>query len=82
MCLYLECNFENYDNANFTNSLNEVVCENENTESYLKDLDYFCKVCTEVLNKMPLARKYVRGNKKQFMNNAISTTIISAKNKS
>ena len=28
--------FPNYDNANFKNSLNEVFCENENTESFTK----------------------------------------------
>ena len=28
--------FCNYDNANFINSLNEVLCKNNNTESFLK----------------------------------------------
>ena len=26
--------FSNYDNANFINLVNEVLCENENTESF------------------------------------------------
>ena len=43
--------FSYYDNANFINPLNEVLSENENTESFLKDPDYFYKVCTEVLNQ-------------------------------
>ena len=59
--------FSNYDNANFINSLNEVLCENENTEPFLKDPEYFYKVLTEVLNKhVPPKKKYVRGNNKPF----------------
>ena len=75
-------NFCNYDNANFINSLNEVLCENENPESFLKDRDYFWKVCTEVLNKhTPGKKKHVRGNNKPFMNKTISTATIIAKSK-
>ena len=60
--------FCNYENANFINSLNELLCENENAESFLKDLDYFCKVCTKVLNKhAPCQKKHVRENNKPFM---------------
>ena len=69
--------FSNYDNANFINSLNEVLCENENTEPFLKDPEYFYKVLTEVLNKhVPPKKKYVRGNNKPFMNKAISKAIM------
>ena len=65
--------FSNYDNANFINSLNEVLCENENTESFLKDPEYFYKVLTEVRTKEKKkksvrGKKYVRGNNKPFMN--------------
>ena len=68
--------FSNYDNANI-NSLNEVFCESKNTQSFLKDPDYFYKVCTEVLNKhAPPKKKYVRGNNKPFMNKAISKAIM------
>ena len=79
--LYLKCNFENFhqsisykdfcnhDNANFINSLNEVLCENENTESFLKDPDFFVKLRTEVLNKhAPRKKKHVRASNKSFMN--------------
>ena len=69
--------FSNYDNANFINYRNEVLCENKNAESLLKDSDYFYKVCTEVLNKhAPPKKKYVRGNNKPFMNKAISKAIM------
>ena len=62
--------FSYYDNANFINPLNEVLSENENTESFLKDPDYFYKVCTEVLNQhAPLKKNYVPENNKPFMNN-------------
>ena len=68
--------FSNYDNENFINSLNEVLCEKENTESFLRDSDCFYKVCTEVLNKhTSRKKKYVRGNNKTFMNKAISKVI-------
>ena len=69
--------FSNYDNANFISSLEEVLCENENAESFLKDFDYFYKVCTEVLNKhAPPKKKYVPGNNKPFMNKAILKAIM------
>ena len=69
--------FSNYDNANFINSLNEVLYENENTDSFLKNPDYFYKVCREVLNKhAPLKKKHVRGNNKPFMNKTISKAIM------
>ena len=72
--------FCNYENANFINSLNEALCENENAESFLKDPDYFCKICTEVLNRhAPCKKKHVCGNSKH--DKAISTAIISAKKK-
>ena len=44
-------NFSNYDNANFINSLNEVLYENENRDSFLKHPAYFYRVFPEVLNK-------------------------------
>ena len=70
-------NFSNYHNANFINSLTEVLFEVENTESLIKDRDCFYKVCNEVLNQHPpRKKKYVRGNNKPFMNNALSTAII------
>ena len=69
--------FSNYDNANFINSLSEVLYKNENTESFLKDPYYFYKVCTEVLNKhVPRKKKYVRGNNKPFMNKAVSKAVM------
>ena len=69
--------FSNHDNANFINSLNEVLCENENTDSFLKHPDYFYIVCTEVLNKhAPPKKKHIRGNNKPFMNKAISKAIM------
>ena len=69
--------FFNHDNANFINSLNEILCENENAESFLKGPDYFFKVCMEVLNKhAPPKKKYVRGNNKLYMNKAISKAIM------
>ena len=43
-------NFSNYDYANFTNSLNDVLNEHENQEHLLNDPDCFYKVCAEVLN--------------------------------
>ena len=43
-------NFSNYDNANFINSLNDVLNEHENQEHLLNDPDCFYKVCAEVLN--------------------------------
>ena len=50
-------NFSNYDNANFINSLNDVLNEHENQEHLLNDPDYFYKVCTEVLNRTLPKRK-------------------------
>ena len=46
-------NFSNYHNANFINSLTEVLFEDENTKSFVKDPNCFYKVCTEVLNQHP-----------------------------
>ena len=43
-------NFSNYGNANFINSLNDVLNEHENQEHLLNDPDCFYKVCAEVLN--------------------------------
>ena len=43
--------FSSYRNANFINSLTEVIFEVENTESFVKDPDCFHKVCNEVLNQ-------------------------------
>ena len=51
--------FSNFDNANFINSLNRVLCENKNTRYFLKDPDYFYKVCTEVLNKHAPRKKKI-----------------------
>ena len=65
--------FSNYHNANFINSLTEILFEGENTESFVKDPDCFYKVCTEVLNQhAPRKMKYVRRNNKRFMNKALS----------
>ena len=70
-------NFSNYDSANFINSLNEVLYENENRDSFLKHPDYFYRVFTEVLNKhAPPKKKYIRGNNKPFINKAISKAIM------
>ena len=64
--------FSNYHNANFINSLTEVIFEGENMESFVKDSDSFFKVCTEVVNQhAPHKKKYVRGNNKRFMNKAL-----------
>ena len=69
--------FSNYHNANFINSLTEILFEGENTESFVKDPDCFYKVCTEVLYQhAPRKKKYVRGNNKQFMNKALSKAIM------
>ena len=69
--------FSNYHNANFITYLTEFIFEGENTESFVKDPDYFLKVCTEVLNQhAPRQKKYVRGNNKQFMNKALSKGIM------
>ena len=38
-------NFSNYNNANFINSLNDVLNEHENQEHLLNDPDCFYKVC-------------------------------------
>ena len=40
-------NFSNYDNANFINSLNDVLYEQKNQEHLLNDPDSFYKVCAE-----------------------------------
>ena len=69
--------FSNYHNANFINSLTEILFEDEDTESFVKDPDYFYKVCTEVLNQhAPHKKKYLRGNNKRFMNKALSKAIM------
>ena len=69
--------FSNYHNANFINSLTEVHFKGENTESFVKQPDCFYKVCNKVLNQhAPRKRKYVRGNNKRLMNNALSKAII------
>ena len=51
--------FSNYHNANFINSLAEIRFEGENTESFVKDLDCFYNVCTEVLNQHALVRRNI-----------------------
>ena len=69
--------FSNYHNANFKNSLTEVLFRVENTESFVKDSDCFYKVCTEVFNQhAPRKKKYVCGNNKPFVNKALSKAII------
>ena len=69
--------FSYYHNANFINSLTEILFSGENTGSFIKDPDCFYKVCTEVLNQhAPRKKKYVRGNNKQFMNKALSKIIM------
>ena len=69
--------FSNYDNANFINSLNDVLNEHENQEHLLNDPDCFYKVCAEVLNRhAPQKKKYVRGNNKPFTNKTLSQTIM------
>ena len=66
----------NYHNANFINTLTEILFEGENMESFVKDPDWFCNVCTEVLNQyVPCKKKYVRGNNKRFMSKALSKAI-------
>ena len=68
--------FSNYHNANFINTLTEILFEGENTESFVKDPDWFYSVCTEVLNQhAPRKKKYVRGNNKRFMSKALSKAI-------
>ena len=68
--------FSNYHNTNFINSLTEILFEGENTESFVKDPDWFCNVCTEVLNQYaPCKKKYVPGNNKRFMSKALSKAI-------
>ena len=70
-------NFSNYDNANFINSLNDVLNEHEIQEHLLNDPDCFYKVCAEVLNRhAPQKKKYVRGNNKPFMNKTLSQAIM------
>ena len=70
-------NFSNYDNATLINSLNEVLYENENRDSFLKHPAYFYRVFTEVLNKYgPPKKKYIRRNNKPFMNKEISKAIM------
>ena len=62
-------NISNYDNANFINSLNDVLNEHENQEHLLNDPDCFYKVCAEILHRhAPQKKKNVRGNNKPFMN--------------
>ena len=69
--------FSNYHNANFINSLTEILFEGENTESFVKDPDCFYKVCTEVLNQhAPRKKKYVCGNNKRLINKALSQTMM------
>ena len=69
--------FSNYHNANFINSLTEVLFEVENMELFVKDPDCFYKVCTEVLNQhAPRKKKYVRGNNKPFIDKALSKAIM------
>ena len=54
-------NFSNYDNANFINSLSDVLY----------------KVCAEVLNRhAPQKQKYVRRNNKPFINKTLSQAIM------
>ena len=70
-------NFSNYDNANFINSLNDVLNEHENLEHLLNDPDCFYKVCAEVLNlHVPQKKKFVRVNNKSFMNKTLSQAIM------
>ena len=72
--------FSNYHNANFITYLTEFIFEGENTEFFVKDPYHFLKVCTEVLNQhAPHQKKYVRGNNKRFMNNALSKGIMQRK---
>ena len=73
--------FSNYHNANFTNSLTEVLFEGRNTESFVKDYDCFYKVCTEVLSQhTPYKKKYVCGKNKRFMNKTLCKAIMQAQN--
>ena len=62
--------FSNYHNANFINSLTNVLFEVENTKYFVKDPDCFYKVYTDVL---------VRENNKRFMNKALSKAIMQRK---
>ena len=69
--------FSNYHNANFINSLTEVLFEVENAESFVNDSDCFHKVCTKVLNQHALRKKkYVRGSNKPFRNKVLSKAIM------
>ena len=70
-------NFSNYDNANFINSLNDVLNEHEYQEHLLNEPDCFYKECAEVLNRhAPQKKKFVRGNNKPFMNKTLSQAIM------
>ena len=72
--------FSDYHNANFINSLADVLFEGENTKSFVKDPDCFYKVCTEVLNQhAPRKKKFFRGNNKQSMKKALSKAIMQRK---
>ena len=55
--------FSNYHNANFINSLTEILFEGENTESFVKDPNCFYKVCIEVLNQHAPRKKKSAENK-------------------
>ena len=69
--------FSNYNNANLIDYLTEVLFEDENTKSFVKDPNYFYKVCTEVLNQhVPHKKKYVGGNNQRFINKALSKAIM------
>ena len=66
-------NFSNYDNANFINSLNDVLNVHENQEHLLNGPDCFYKV----LNRhAPQKKKFVRGNNKSFINKTLSQAIM------
>ena len=70
-------NFSKYHNANFINSLTEVIFEDENMESFVKDSNCFYKVYTEVVNQhAPHKKKNVRGNNKRFMNKALPKALM------
>ena len=69
--------FSDYQNANFINSLTDVLFEGENAESFVKDPNCFYKVYTEVLNQhAPRKKKFFRGNNKQSMKKALSNAIM------
>ena len=69
--------FSSCDNGNLKNSSNDVLNNHENQKHLLNVPDCFYKVCAEVLTRhAPQKKKFVRGNKKPFMNKTLSQEIM------